>query len=165
MANYSDNSSSSSTARNNDPNAIRQKALDLLNRMGGPEADDDESDWPQPIISPTRVSILNSYQQPQHNDSEATPLTTKERYQYQESDDGEEEDWGVMGLWVQCISEVCKKTPTFARSGYDAIAAVVADGIQEQRTKSSERHQPKGSFATVPLPNSYHQGGQLSGES
>jgi hypothetical protein len=154
MANFE--SSNSSTTRN-DPNEIRQKALDLLNRMGGPEADDDESNWPQPISPTIRVS-LNSYQQEQN--SEATPLTMeKERYHYQEDDDGE--DWGVMGLWVQCISDVCKKTPTFARFGYEAITAVVADGIQE-RTKSSE---PKGSFATVPLPKSYHQQGQYSGES
>jgi hypothetical protein len=162
MANSDSSSSSSSNTSTirNDPNEIRQKALDLLNRMGGPEADDDESDWPQPISPTTPRVSLNSYQHQQN--SEATPLTMseKERYYYQE-DDGEE-DWGVMGLWVQCISDVCKKTPTFARSGYEAITAVVADGIQE-RTKSAELNQ-KGSFATVPLPQSYHQG-QLSGES
>ena len=150
---------SSSTARaadtasstsSGDALEVRQRAFDLLNRMG-PATDDDESNWP-------RSPRISSYQNPDYQYQDASPA-------YEVDDDDDDDDhlgaWGVQGL-VQCVSDACKlgaseilsQNAAFAHSGYQTLKSVIVAEAQDRVPSTVDR--PRGSFESVSIGDYRH---------
>jgi hypothetical protein len=153
-------SPSSSTSSGDDPLEVRQRAFDLLNRMG-PEADDDENTWP---LSPAKgPRLISSYQ---HGADHRIGDAAREAAYHVEED---EDSWGgaaaVQGF-VQCLSDACKmgaaeivsQNASFARSGYQTLKSVIVSEAQDRMSSSSSVERPRGSFESVPVAT-YHRGG------
>jgi hypothetical protein len=146
-----------SSTSSGDALEVRQRAFDLLNRMG-PAADDDENTWPR---SPSKAGpriLLSSYQNADHSAATAA----REAAFHVEED---EASWGgaVVQGFVQCVSDACKlgaseivsQNASFARSGYQTLKSVIVAEAQDRMPSTLDR--PSGSFESVPIASYHHQ--------
>jgi hypothetical protein len=129
-----------------DEEDIRLKAFALLNRIG-PDADDDETTWPekpQLRISSYQRNDINT--RPQKDEPRGSPPAhMADNHDYYE-------EWGLAGLFVSCIADACKKSTEYAaRIGYETI--------------HPDSRGPGGDFERVNILGTYQStGGQCSGE-
>lgn len=162
-------SSSSSTDSNSDSDEdaleIRQRAYDLLNRMGGPNNEEDVKTWPRsPADNKEAYQYrYSSYQQQEQvagqssRDRVSSPIISRAPSRSSTSSFTE--------VFVNCVSDACKVASSeilahqgsVLRTGYNNLKSVVISEAEDRLFASrSKTYTPvTGSFQTVEFPVGY----------
>eukprot|EP00934_Nitzschia_sp_Nitz4_P009334 Nitzschia sp. Nitz4//scaffold168_size48592//26689//27168//NITZ4_007051-RA/size48592-processed-gene-0.37-mRNA-1//-1//CDS//3329538324//9324//frame0 len=137
----------------NSPLQVRQKAYDLLNRLGGPTESDDKQEWPQ---SPPQVATPQAYQ---HNYSSYQQQTAGEtsgirpaRLSTDSSVSSHSSGSTFVDTFVVCVSDACRvasseifsQQGTMLRSGYQSLKSAVSSAAMPEDVS--------GSYQTVRMP-------------
>lgn len=133
---------------------IRQRAYDLLNRVGGPEAGGNEKQWPESPSASNHSYQYSSYQQQAageaSRDSFSAPLRPTPRSSASSS---------FTEVFVHCVSDACKMASSdVLRSGYDSLRSVVIPDAEERffAARSRNSYAPvSGTYQTVDIPQGY----------
>jgi hypothetical protein len=121
------------------PEEIRQKAYALLERVGGPDNDDDSTTWPEePSL---RRSLDEAEEDKEARESKLPPSSyqnTPQKVRILRREEEEEEKsseymsendriGGLVGFFLQCVSDACKASSNMLTSttGYYDTAAEV----------------------------------------
>lgn len=134
---------------------IRQRAYDLLNRMGKPE-EEDAQEWPEnPQVASRPTTTYSSYQQGQATGEGTSPMAHNGGRRNSLS--GNRDSLGslnspsglhpsssasssVVDIFVRCVSDACKTASSeilnhqgaILWSGYESIRSVVAPEVEER---------------------------------
>lgn len=155
---------------------VRQRAYDLLNRMGGPDSEEDVKEWPQrPAATPKRPAqqYSSSYQRGaavggsgSGSGSDHEPLsgshgrTTSNLL-------GSSSSISLTESFVNCVSGACKMASSEAfsqqasilRTGYHNLRTVVMPESEDTRwyaSRQSKTYTPiSGTFQTVNVAETY----------
>ena len=165
MANASPSGSSSDS--DEDALEIRQRAYDLLNRMGGPNTEEDVKTWPRsPAENKEAYQYrYSSYQQQEQlagqpsRDRVSSPIISRAPSRSSTSTSSFTE------VFVNCVSDACKVASSeilghqasVLRTGYDNLKSVVLSEAEDRLFASrSKTYTPvTGSFQTVDIPVGY----------
>lgn len=168
MANASTSSASSSDSEE-DALEIRQRAYDLLNRMGGPNSEEDVKTWPRSPAENKEAyqHRYSSYQQQQpleqqtagqsSRDGVSSPIISRAPSRRSTSSFTE--------VFINCVSDACKVASSeilshhgsALRTGYDSLKSVVISEAEDRLFASrSKTYTPvTGSFQTIDIPVGY----------
>lgn len=164
----SDNTAIMSASSNSDEDAqeIRQRAFDLLNRMGGPSEKDDVNEWPQ---SPEAArQSYSSYQQQASGEPSRSSSSIPASIRVQSDSSSRSSASSASSfteVFVSCVSDACRMASSeilsqqgsVLRTGYDSLKSVVIPEAEDRWFASrSKTYAPvSGTYQTVDIPQGY----------
>lgn len=152
---------------------IRQRAYDLINRMGGPTEQNADDEWPEgPEAGSSPTLGYSSYQQGQGAGEVNSPIAfsgsgnslagNRDSLGGLNSPPGlrrsSSASSSVVEVFVQCVSDACKTASSeilnqqgaILRSGYESIKSVVAPEVEERWFAANRSYDNvSGNYQTV----------------
>jgi hypothetical protein len=154
---------SQSSEGEEDAQEIRQRAFDLLNRMGGPGDQDDANEWPQ---SPQRTrqslaSTYSSYQQQATGEPSRSGIPASVHTDASSRSSASSASSSFTEVFVSCVSDACKMASSeVLRTGYDNLKSVVIPEAEDRWFASRNKtYAPvSGTYQTVDIPTQGYRG-------
>ncbi len=156
-------SSASSNSDDDDALEIRQRAYDLLNRMGGPNPDEDVKSWPRSPAENKEAYRYSSYQQQSAGQSSRDNHSSSAINSPPANSRSSASSFAE--VFVHCVSDACKVASSeilahqgsVLRTGYHSLKSVVIPEAEERLFASrSQTYAPvTGSFQAVDIPGGY----------
>ena len=165
---------STGSSSSEDAQEIRQRAFDLLNRMGGPTAHDDVNEWPQsPQLAAKQPYTYSSYQQHQQQQfstcnpstrSGAIPASIQLPADSSSRSSASSSSSSFTEIFVNCVTDACKMASSeVLRTGYHNLKSVVIPEVEDRlfasRSNTTTTYAPvSGTFHTVEIPTQGYRG-------
>lgn len=157
--------SSSGSHSDEDALEIRQRAYDLLNRMGGPNDEDDVKEWPRSPAESKEAYRYSSYQQQQQQQPAGQSSQDHRSSTIESRASSHRSASSFAEVFVHCVSDACKvasseiltQQASVLRTGYDTLKSVVIPEAEDRlfASRSKEYTPVSGSFQTVDIPLGY----------
>lgn len=129
---------------------VRQRAYDLLNRMGGPDTEEEVKEWPQSPAEAKKSMHYSSYQQGDNPDRPHSDFSLN---------GGSSSSFSLAESFVNCVSGACRmassevisQQASILRNGYNNLRTVVIPEAEDRWFASrSKTYEPiSGTFQTV----------------
>jgi hypothetical protein len=156
----SDDSSLDDQGNEGTSDDVRQRAYDLLNRMGGPDSEEDVKEWPQSPAAAKRQAGYSSYQQGHTADDPISRSRTQQGNFFSPRTFSEgSSSFSLAESFVNCVSGACKlassevlsQPAAVLRTGYDSLRTVVLPEVEDRFFASrSKTYAPvSGTYQTV----------------
>jgi len=163
---------SDSTENDGNSDDVRRRAYDLLNRMGGPDSEEDVKEWPLSPAANKRGVQYSSYQQGATEDQFMSsqghdgPRSTTTSFTLES---GSSSISSIAESLVNCVSGACKlassevlsQPASILRTGYHSLRTVVIPEAEERwfssRSQTTTPYAPvvSGTYQTVDVSQTY----------